>query len=197
MDQIRQNIQDNAIMKRKNKFRANDSLSKYKKKNQNQKNLKFEQNLDHEDLPSQNSKPQLTEISNQYKEKMNTLKKYEKPDLSSFTRKNSFISSKYSLSRAYTPRRDFRSKKFYSNMNTKNNINTTFYKTTDNFLDLYDMDKKNKISNVRRYSLRKKLRNYTQNNYPRLHTEANINTERKNGYLMSGSNYIRDNTKIK
>ena len=82
-------------------------------------------------------------------------------------------------------------------MNTKNNINTTFYKTTDNFLDLYDMDKKNKISNVRRYSLRKKLRNYTQNNYPRLHTEANINTERKNGYLMSGSNYIRDNTKIK
>ena len=198
MDQIRQNIQDNAIMKRKNKFRANDSLSKYKKKNQNSiKNLKFEQNLDHEDLPSQNSKPQLTEISNQYKEKMNTLKKYEKPDLSSFTRKNSFISSKYSLSRAYTPRRDFRSKKFYPNMNTKNNINTTFYKTTDNFLDLYDMDKKNKISKVRRYSLRKKFRNYTQNNYPRLHTEANINTERKNGYLMSGSNYIRDNTKIK
>ena len=115
MEQIRQNIQDNAIMKRKNKFRANDSLSKYKKKNQNSiKNLKFEQNLDHEDLPSQNSKPQLTEISNQYKEKMNTLKKYEKPDLSSFTRKNSFISSKYSLSRAYTPRRDFRTKKFYS-----------------------------------------------------------------------------------
>ena len=68
MDKIRQNIQDNDIMKRKNKFRANDSLSKYKKKNQNSiKNLKFEQNIEHEDLPSKSSKPQLTEISNQYK----------------------------------------------------------------------------------------------------------------------------------
>ena len=107
MKNIRQNTQDipkKSLIKR---LRANDSLSKYKKKNQNLLKKQNFESSNHEDLPLQNLKPQLTEISNQNKETNNIFKKYERPDLKSLTKKPSYSSARYNLLRVYTPRRDY------------------------------------------------------------------------------------------
>ena len=63
------------------KLRANDSLNKYKKKNPNIiKKQNIESNTNHEDIPIQRLRTQLTEISLNEKERENPFQNYEQRD---------------------------------------------------------------------------------------------------------------------
>ena len=188
MNNMRNNNQDNINIKLKKRLRANDSMNKYKKKNQNLiKNQNIERNTENEDLPLRNSKPLLTEISSQYE---NTLKKYERPDLSRFIKKDSFYSSKFNLSRAYTPRRNFQRKNIFINSNLNRHLNRgdTFYRHSKRITDLYDNDRFNTNRNV--------IRNYSRPNFLESSNELN-STEMNSSYIRRRYNYNRDNIKAK
>ena len=188
-----QNKEDNPKLQIKKKLRANDSLSKYKKKNpQLIKKQNIELNSNNEDLPLQYIKPQLTETSTRYKEKDNFLKKDEKNVPSNTRRRTSFLIDKYNLLRAYTPKRDFRRKNLYSNLNNK-----SFYKTSDHFSDLYNVERNNKLTDIRRPFYRSRIKNYSKPNFNRINTEFTINTERNNRYGINENNYIRENIRAK
>ena len=67
MNNTKRNYQDNIIIQLKKRIRANDSMIKYKKKNQNlTKKQNIEKNIENEDLPLRRSKPQLTEIPSRF-----------------------------------------------------------------------------------------------------------------------------------
>ena len=136
MNNTKRNYQDNIIIQYKKRIRANDSMNKYKKKNQNlTKKQNIEKNIENEDLPLRRSKPQLTEIPSR------------------------FNSYKFKSSRAYTPITNLRRKNFYINRHI--NHNNTFYENANriNYLydDLYDVD--------RLHTHRKIYRNYSRPNY--------------------------------
>ena len=190
---IRQDNNDIKKIRLKKRLRANDSFHKYKKNQNLIKGQGIENNINNEDLPIQNITPQLTEISYNNNDNNNYLRSYDRNIINNTGQR---IQSKYSFIRAYTPKRDFRRKNLYSQLNTKMLNNTTYFKTTDNFTDLEDMESKNKISNISRPTYRHKYRNYSKPSFSRIITEFNHNTERRRK-AIDGSNYIRDNIKAK
>ena len=181
----RNNNQDNIRMQLRQRLRANDSLNKYKKKKQN-----IESNPENEDLPLSSNKPLLTEISSQYKQNENTLKRYERPDLSRFLKKDSFLTSKYSLSRAYTPRRNMLRKNMYSNSNLNNHMihNNTFYKHKNRISDLNDLDRSHTYGN--------KILNLGRPNAFRTFNDFN-SSEINNSFITRRNNYNKENMKMK
>ena len=197
--EYRQNIHNIPKAELKKRLRANDSLNKYKKKNPNIiKKQNIESNTNHEDIPTQRLRTQLTEISLNEKERENPFQNYEQRD---HLKKPSLNEIKYQLHQARTPRRDYRRKHnlFINSLSNRFN-NTTYLKTTEDYNNKYETDTERK-SNIREL-IRDKIRNryYSRPNFHRLNQKYNINDiERRNDYLngttriINRSNYVRDN----
>jgi len=197
--EYRQNIHNIPKAELKKRLRANDSLNKYKKKNQNiLKKQNIESNTNNDDIPTQRLRTQLTEISLHEKERENPLQNYEQRDL---LKKPSFTEVKYHLHQARTPRRDYRRKhNFFVNSLSNRLNNTTYLKTTEDYNNKYETDRERK-SNIRDL-IRDKIRNryYSRPNFRRFYSNYNINdVERKNDYLngtnrtLNRTNYVREN----
>ena len=200
--EYRQNIHNIPKAELKKRLRANDSLNKYKKKNQNiMKKPNFDSNEYNDDLPVQRLRTQLTEASLHGKERENPLEKYEYREQA---KKPSYIGPKYQLNQARTPKRDFRRKhNLYFNTLSNRLNSTTYLKTTENINNNnYETDTERR-NNIREM-IRDKIRNryYSRPNLHRANNNYNIDDiERRNELLyersLNRTKYINDNIKMK
>ena len=196
---MNKNIREYPKYELKKKLRANDSYGKNKQRiiNHKLKPQNIELNINNEDIPLQSVIPVQTEMS--LRERVNPLKKYERYN---FTKRASYTAPKYRLLSSITPKREYQRKNIYTKLisNRLNNNNNPFYKTTEAFNDLYDLDikKRYNINYPTRSYFRIKNRNFSRPDFRGIKTEFNLNNEntyQKYNININRSNYTKDNVK--
>ena len=182
----------------KTKLRANDSYGKNKQRIiTHKKPPNIGLNIQNEDIPLQSVKPIQTEMS--LRERVNPLKKYERHNnINNIIKRTSYTAPKYRLLESRTPKREYHRTKLISNRLYNNN--NTFYKTTEAFNDLYDLDirKRYNINYTIRPYIRLKNRNYSRPDFHGIKTELDLNNEstyQKNNININRTNYIKDSIK--